>query len=64
MGYFSIDKKSKSMVDADVGARSAERTSDDVDAYDLILRSKAQLLSFEEPVRFIFCALRLARGLG
>ena len=61
-GYFSIDKKSKRLVDPDVGARSAERTTDDVDAYDLILRRKAQLLSFEEPVRFIFAHSALREG--
>jgi type III restriction enzyme len=61
-GYFSIDKKSKRLVDPDVGGRSAERTSDDVDAYDLILRRKAQLLSFEEPVRFIFAHSALREG--
>ena len=46
-GYFSIDEKHKRLVDPEVGTRSAERTSDDMDAYDLILRRKAQLLSFE-----------------
>jgi type III restriction enzyme len=61
-GYFSIDEKSRRLVDPDVGARSAERTSDDVDAYDLILRRKAQLLSFEEPVRFIFAHSALREG--
>ena len=61
-GYFSIDKKSKRLVDPDVGGRSAERTSDDVDAYDLILRRKAQLLSFDEPVRFIFAHSALREG--
>ncbi|MDE0553413.1 MAG: DEAD/DEAH box helicase family protein, partial [Candidatus Poribacteria bacterium] len=34
-GYFSIDKKSKRMVDPDTGKKSNE--TDDVDAYDLIL---------------------------
>jgi type III restriction enzyme len=33
-----------------------------VDAYDLILRRKAQLLSFEEPVRFIFAHSALREG--
>ncbi|MBK7991409.1 MAG: DEAD/DEAH box helicase family protein [Comamonadaceae bacterium] len=51
-GYFSIDKKSKRMVDPETGKKSTE--TDDVDAYDLILRKKEQLLQFEEPVRFIF----------
>ena len=44
----------------ETGARSTE--SDDVDAYDLILKHKAQLLSFEEPVRFIFSHSALREG--
>ena len=31
-----------------------EGTSSDEDAYDLIMKDKERLLSFEEPVRFIF----------
>jgi type III restriction enzyme len=34
----------------------------DVDAYDLILRDKARLLSFDEPVRFIFSHSALREG--
>ncbi len=59
-GYFSIDKKSKRMVDPETGKRSTE--TDDVDAYDLILRKKEQLLKFEEPVRFIFSHSALREG--
>ena len=59
-GYFSIDKKSKRMVDPDTAARSTE--TDDVDAYDLILKNKKGLLSFEEPVRFIFSHSALREG--
>lgn len=59
-GYFSIDKKTNRLVDPSVGARSTE--SDDVDAYDLILRQKEQLLKFEEPVRFIFSHSALSEG--
>lgn len=59
-GYFSIDKKTKRMVDPVTGARSTE--ADDVDAYDLILRDKEQLLSFAEPVRFIFSHSALREG--
>jgi type III restriction enzyme len=59
-GYFSIDKKSKRMVNPETGARSTE--ADDVDAYDLILRNKERLLSFEEPVRFIFSHSALREG--
>ncbi len=58
-GYFSIDKN-KRLVDPSTGARSTE--SDDVDAYDLILKRKAQLLSFSEPVRFIFAHSALREG--
>ncbi|MDA3941269.1 MAG: DEAD/DEAH box helicase family protein, partial [Spirochaetia bacterium] len=59
-GYFSIDKKSKHMVDPATGKRSTE--TDDVDAYDLILKDKERLLSFEEPVRFIFSHSALREG--
>lgn len=40
------------LVDPATGKRSTE--TDDVDAYDLILKDKERLLSFAEPVRFIF----------
>jgi type III restriction enzyme len=59
-GYFSIDKKSKRLINPGTGARSTE--ADDVDAYDLILRDKERLLSFEEPVRFIFSHSALREG--
>jgi type III restriction enzyme len=59
-GYFSIDKKSKRMTDPSVGARSVD--SDDVDAYDLILKDKERLLSFDEPTRFIFSHSALREG--
>ncbi len=59
-GYFSIDKKTKRLKDPKVGARSVD--SDDVDAYDLILKNKERLLSFEEPVRFIFSHSALREG--
>ena len=58
-GYFSIDKKSKRLVDPVTGKKSE---TDDVDAYDLILKKKEQLLSFEEPVRFIFSHSALREG--
>ena len=59
-GYFSIDKKTKRMVDPQTGKKSSE--ADDVDAYDLILKDKERLLSFEEPVRFIFSHSALREG--
>lgn len=62
-GYFSIDKKSKRQVDSDVAARGENAgLSDDVDAYDLILKDKERLLSHAEPVRFIFSHSALREG--
>lgn len=59
-GYFSIDKKTRRLVDPEVKAKSSE--AEDVDAYDLILKNKERLLSFEEPVRFIFSHSALSEG--
>ncbi|MFO1177059.1 MAG: DEAD/DEAH box helicase family protein [Ottowia sp.] len=62
-GYFSIDKKSKRQVNSDVAARGDNAgLSDDVDAYDLILKDKERLLSLDEPVRFIFSHSALREG--
>ncbi len=62
-GYFSIDKKSKRLADPTVAARGENAgLSDDVDAYDLILKDKERLLSFTEPVRFIFSHSALREG--
>lgn len=58
-GYFSKDKK-KRFINSTV-KRGAE-ASDDVDAYELILKKKKRLLSFEEPVRFIFSHSALREG--
>ena len=58
-GYFSIDKKGRA-VDSEV--KGGESESADVDAYDLIMKNKEQLLSHEEPVRFIFSHSALREG--
>lgn len=62
-GYFSIDKKTKRDVDPSI-AKTGENKglSDDVNAYDLILKKKEQLLSLEEPVRFLFSHSALREG--
>lgn len=60
-GYFSIDKKSKRLVDSKLGDKK-ERTSDDSDAYDLIMKNKERLLDRAEPVRFIFSHSALREG--
>ncbi|WP_252974231.1 type III restriction-modification system endonuclease [Janibacter melonis] len=62
-GYFSIDKKTGRSVDGKIAARGdLAGQSDDVDAYDLILKDKERLLSFEEPVRFIWSHSALREG--
>jgi type III restriction enzyme len=62
-GYFSIDKKKNRLIDPKVKTRGEEAgLSDDADAYDLILKDKERLLSFEEPTRFIFSHSALREG--
>ena len=62
-GYFAIDKKTKRLTDPGYKMRGEDAgLSDDVDAYDLILKNKERLLSFEEPVRFIFSHSALREG--
>uniref|UniRef100_UPI0026F21FF5 DEAD/DEAH box helicase family protein n=1 Tax=Campylobacter showae TaxID=204 RepID=UPI0026F21FF5 len=61
-GYFSIDKKGK-IIDSKVSAK--ETTTDDVDAYDLIMKNKELLLDRDpnkSPVRFIFSHSALREG--
>ena len=58
-GYFSVDKKGRS-IDSKVKRGSEE--SDDESAYDLILKDKERLLSFDEPTRFIFSHSALREG--
>ena len=59
-GYFSIDKKSGRAIDST--AKKGSEFSDDISAYDLILKNKERLLSFEEPTRFIFSHSALREG--
>lgn len=58
-GYFSIDKKTKKETD-DFEVKTG--LSKDTDAYDLILKNKEKLLSFNEPTRFIFSHSALREG--
>lgn len=60
-GYFSIDKKSNRITNSKIGDRK-ENTSDDTDAYDLIMKDKERLLDRKEPVRFIFSHSALREG--
>lgn len=59
-GYFSIDKKTNRIVDSSTKRNNDE--SDDISAYELILKNKERLLSFEEPTRFIFSHSALREG--
>ena len=62
-GYFSIDKKGR-MTDSKIGDKK-EKTSDDIDAYDLIMKNKELLLDRDpkkSPVRFIFSHSALREG--
>ncbi len=62
-GYFSIDKKTKRFINPEVEARGESAgEAKDVDAYDLILKDKERLLTFEEPVRFLFSHSALREG--
>jgi type III restriction enzyme len=59
-GYFSIDKKSGKFKDSEIKRGSS--SSDDTDAYDLIMKNRERLLDRAEPVRFIFSHSALREG--
>ena len=58
-GYFSIDKKGHKV---DSSLKRGTDVSDDESAYELILKDKERLLSFDNPVRFIFSHSALREG--
>lgn len=58
-GYFSIDKKGHSV---DSKCERGKDISNDESAYDLIMKNKEALLSFENSVRFIFSHSALREG--
>lgn len=62
-GYFSIDKQ-KRLIDPSIkkAKKDEEAASDDVSAYDLIMKDKERLLDFKEPTRFIFSHSALKEG--
>lgn len=61
-GYFSIDKKGHQVDGKVKKTGDLKGQSEDVAAYDLILKDKERLLSFEEPVRFIWSHSALREG--
>jgi len=58
-GYFSIDKHGRA---TNSEIKRGNEFSDDISAYDLILKNKERLLSFDEPTRFIFSHSALREG--
>ncbi len=61
-GYFSVDKKGR-MAEGKIA--KSTMSSDDVDAYDLIMKDKERLLDLDphrSPVRFIFSHSALREG--
>ena len=58
-GYFSVDKKNK-LIDSKV--KRGQEDSDDISAYELIMKNKQRLMDFNEPTRFIFSHSALKEG--
>ena len=59
-GYFSIDKRSKRVVDTVEGNQTGREAAEQ--AYNLIMRDKERLLSLETPLKFIFSHSALREG--
>lgn len=59
-GYFSRDKKGHFIQPSKTELRN--ESSNDASAYDLIMKDKERLLSFDEPTRFIFSHSALKEG--
>ena len=59
-GYFSRDRKGNFVQPSATELRN--ESSNDASAYDLIMKDKERLLSFEEPTRFIFSHSALKEG--
>ncbi len=59
-GYFSIDSKTGKSINSEV--KRGDEFSTDISAYNLILKDKETLLSFNEPTRFIFSHSALREG--
>ena len=58
-GYFSVDKKGHKVNST---TKRGSDESDDISAYDLIMKEKELLLSFDNPVRFILSHSALREG--
>lgn len=61
-GYFSIDKKKIAGKTVEMLKDTSGSTAADDDTYNLIMRDKEKLLSFESPLKFIFSHSALKEG--
>ncbi len=61
-GYFSIDKKKVGGKTVEMVKDTSGTTAADDDTYNLIMRDKEKLLSFESPLKFIFSHSALKEG--
>lgn len=61
-GYFSIDKKKVGSKTVEVFKDTKGTTAADDETYNLIMRDKEKLLSFETPLKFIFSHSALREG--
>jgi type III restriction enzyme len=59
-GYFSVDRRSKRIVDTEEGNQAGREAAEQ--AYNLIMKDKEKLLSFETPLKFIFSHSALREG--
>jgi len=59
-GYFSIDKRTKRAVDTEEGNQTGREAAEQ--AYNLIMKDKEKLLSFDTPLKFIFSHSALREG--
>ena len=59
-GYFSVDKRSKRVVDTQESSQAGREAAEQ--AYKLIMRDKEKLLSFETPLKFVFSHSALREG--
>jgi type III restriction enzyme len=63
-GYFAVDRKTVAgeKVELFKDSKGKAETKADSEAYELIMREKEKLLSFDEPLRFIFSHSALREG--
>ena len=61
-GYFSVDKKGKVKDTKETKAGKLKANKDDESTFNLIMKDKERLLSFDTPLKFIFSHSALREG--